>query len=196
MAAIIEASLLAAARRGNCANLAASSQGSTPSRASTESTLSGASSLFFSIRANRKLSNSSVRLETEAEFVISFTGFRTLDQALGSAERRGNLIYCAAAFRARPGNYLRCGISKRALTSSPSRTQKFILLTKLATHSVPSLFCRVGTSRGAILNDAETSEYRNLHHVQDECEASRRSKCARDYQGRQRRHGDAADGQY
>ena len=57
MAAIIAASLLTAARRGNCASLAASSQGSTPSRASTESTLSGVSSLFLSIRANKNLSN-------------------------------------------------------------------------------------------------------------------------------------------
>ena len=112
MAAIIEASLLAAARRGNCANLAASSQGSTPSRASTESTLSGVSPLFFSILANKKLSNSGVRLETEAKFVISITGLLTIDQAIGSAERRGNLIYCATTPGARPGNYLRYGISK------------------------------------------------------------------------------------
>ena len=123
MAAIIEASLLAAARRGNCARLAASSQGSTPSRASTESTLSGVSSLFLSIRANRKLSNLSVRLETEAEFVILITGFHTLDLAQGSAERRGNSICCAAAPRVRLGNYLRCGISKGALTSSPFPTR-------------------------------------------------------------------------
>jgi hypothetical protein len=88
-AAIIEASLLAAARRGNCASLAASSQGSTPSRASTESTLIGVPSLFLSIRSNKKLSNSGVRLETEAEFVILVTGFRTLGQARGSAERHG-----------------------------------------------------------------------------------------------------------
>jgi hypothetical protein len=46
----------------------------------------------LSIRANKNLSNLGVRFEAEAEVVISITGFRTLDRALGSAAGHFNSI--------------------------------------------------------------------------------------------------------
>jgi hypothetical protein len=57
VAAMNAASLLAAGTRSNRVSLAASSQGSMPSRESTDRTLSGAASLSSSMRANRKSSN-------------------------------------------------------------------------------------------------------------------------------------------
>lgn len=69
-AAIIEANLWVAVLPGSTANRAASRQGSTPCRASAESTLSSMPFLSSPIGANRKLSN--------AEGVISVTDFLVL----------------------------------------------------------------------------------------------------------------------
>jgi hypothetical protein len=74
-AAIHDANLAIAASRGNRVNSSASCQGSTSSRASAERTLSSMPFLSSPIGANRKLSNSEPRGESEVVRVIPTTEF-------------------------------------------------------------------------------------------------------------------------
>jgi hypothetical protein len=72
-AAISEVNFRVAASPGNRANVAASFQGSTSSRASAERTLNCIPLLSSPIDANRKSSNSEPREDTEPERFISIT---------------------------------------------------------------------------------------------------------------------------
>jgi hypothetical protein len=71
--AINEANLCAAVSLGSSDSSAASSQGSTPSRASAERTLSAISFLSTPIGAKRKLSNSGLKKETDVAGVTMTT---------------------------------------------------------------------------------------------------------------------------
>jgi hypothetical protein len=110
--AISEANLRVAASPGNRANVAASSQGSTFSRASAERTLSSIPLLSSPIGANRKSSNSEPREDTEldASFQspsdVAFIEY--IKPTLGHpAPRRGDVLFvsemaASAGHRSRP----------------------------------------------------------------------------------------------
>ena len=121
-AAISEASFDVAAARGNRANAAASSHGSTSNRASAERTLSCIPLLSSPIDANRKSSNSDPSENTEPVRFISITESSCLYRTLSTGRTAwGTETACQPSRSTQTARGNSRSLSKKAACSLPRR---------------------------------------------------------------------------